>query len=195
MLTRRAFLQLPAFALLLDPLPVPHLVAFGDSITAGMGGPHPYAPQVAARLGYALDNRAVGSTFAVQHVAAIRAATFGMLDRALWLTGFNDMRGGTDLDTYRALLTTGLSACPVPLLLGNCLRMATYDYAGSAARVEAMNAIIAEVAADFPLVQLVDTCAAFDPANVDDGVHPNDAGHAQIAQAFAPWRVWSPMNG
>lgn len=196
---RRTVLKLPALALLLDPLPPGALLAFGDSITAGLGGAHPYAPQVAARLGYTLDNRAVSGTRAAEHVAAIEAATFAPHDRALWLSGYNDMRAGTALDAYADALRAGLAACPVPLLLGNCLRMQDYGTvpgwdAGSDARVDAMNAVIAEVVTGFPLVTLIDACAAFDPMNTDDGVHPNDAGHAQLAQAFAPWRVWAPMG-
>lgn len=34
---------------------------------------------------------------------------------------------------------------------------------------------------------------AFGDSTTDDGVHPNDAGHAQIAGAFAPLRLWLPI--
>lgn len=204
---RRTFLCLPALLLpaaLARAADAPRLVAFGDSNTWGNGATprsQCYVMQLAARLGRTLDNRAVSGTFVPQHVAAIQATTFAAGDLIVWLTGYNDMRGGTDLDEYAAQLDAGLAACAAPVWLGNCLRMVAEGYTdmpggfGSDERVSAMNVVIAEVAARHAHVRLVDCCAAYDPENNADLVHPNNAGHSQIATAFAPWRLFSPIWG
>lgn len=191
---RRTVLKLPAlFAL--PASPPRRLVAFGDSITAGVGTAHPYAAIVAARLGYVLDNRAVAGTRATDHAAAIAAYHWQPGDRALWLTGYNDMRAGVAPLDYAAALRDGLRACPVPLLLGNCLRMRDYTYPdpawaqGSNEAVALYNGVIAAMAQVFKNVRLVNACAAYNPTG---GVHPDDAGHWQIAGAFAPL-VFVPM--
>lgn len=80
--------------------------------------------------------------------------------------------------------------------LGNCLRMPAASYGmfapfnkGSDAAVEAVNrmmgCLVCGLQADGLDVRLVDASAAFDPVNVAaDGIHPNNAGHQQIADAF-----------
>src|SRR5688572_17128313 len=104
MITRRQFLAACAVA----PLaPRPRLVAFGDSITVGVGASSPeraYAAIVARHLGRTLDNRAIGATTLAQQLErAIRPAALVPSDCVLFLTGYNDMRAGTPLDEYRRL--------------------------------------------------------------------------------------------
>jgi hypothetical protein len=203
---RRTFLFLPALLLpaaLVRAEGTLRLIAFGDSNTWGMGATprhRCYANTVAARLGRTLDNRAVNGTFVDAHLAAIQATTFAPGDLAIWLTGYNDMRGGTDLDLYAAQLDAGLAACAAPLWLGNCLRMVEDGYRdapggfGSDARVAEMNIRIAAVAARHAHVRLIDVCAAYDPIHNADLVHPDNIGHAQIADACVQG-LYSPIMG
>lgn len=173
-------------------LPVaPRLIAFGDSITFGDGGSayaNGWAWRVAAQLGIALDNRAVSGTGVAEHLAAIQAAPNVATDTILWLTGFNDQWRNTAPEDYRGSLRSALARIP-GAYIGNCLRQTEAAYAvmpghfGSIARVAQFNAIIAEEVRAAGCV-LVDASAAYDPTNCDDRVHPNDAGHAQIARAF-----------
>lgn len=189
--SRRAFLQVCAAATLaLQLAPKPRLICFGDSVTAGAGAStpdHAYVARIAAQLGYTLDNRAIGGTvLAEQLTRAILPARIRPPDVALLLTGYNDMRAGTDLARYQAQLAQAvahLTQDGARLYLGDCLRMTEAGYAaygpmwahGSDAAVAAINGAI----------HLVGASAAYDPANVvADLVHPNDLGHAQIAAAF-----------
>lgn len=183
-------------------LPTMRLLAYGDSITWGLGASRPeraYAAIVARRLGRSLDNRAVSGSYCQDHVEALTRTTFADGDLVIWLTGYNDMRGGTAIAAYADTLAAGLAAVSVPVLLGNCLRMTAEGYAqrlgpfGSDERVAAFNVAIATVAARFPLVRLVDVAAVYDPANNCDLVHPNDRGYEQITGAFLPWRQYLPV--
>jgi lysophospholipase L1-like esterase len=166
------------------------LICFGDSITRGAGASVPstsYAAIVARALGLTLDNRAIGGTrLAQQPIVPVKKG-----DVALLLTGFNDMRYGVNLVTYRTTLTHAIAVMGqygATVLLGDCLRMRPAAYAlyppfdrGSDAAVVAINAVIHAMTG----VRHVAASAAFDPLNtIADQVHPNDAGHAQIAVAF-----------
>jgi lysophospholipase L1-like esterase len=190
---RRAFLLLPLAALpfyALAQMTAPVLVGLGDSITGGMGASayaRCYAMLLASALGYTLDNRAIGgSTIATQH-ASVQATT---TTPVVWLTGFNDAHTAhTDLDIYTAALadaTAWLTQADRALYLGNCLRKP----GGDDVLVAAYNARIASVVQaarqDGRRVIPVDASAAYDPATMcgPDGAHPNDAGHAAIADAF-----------
>lgn len=167
-----------------------HLICFGDSITAGAGASTPskaFAALVARAMGLTLDNRAIGGTTLAEQLArAILPTRIIPPNVALLLTGYNDMRRGTALEEYHVQLAHAvahLTQDGAQLLLGDCLRMTKAGYAaygpdfnhGSEARVSSFNGVI----------HLVGASAAYDPANVStDLVHPNDAGHVQIARAF-----------
>ena len=190
---RRTFLKLPLFLALSAPSPS-RLVAFGDSITSGLGAAQPYAPTLAGWLARALDNQAVAGSHIAEQRQVIEGTALGADDWVVWLCGYNDMRAGTPLDVFRATVDaalTDLRARTPWVWLGTCLRMTAAGYAlpvgpyGSDAAVAAINAELA-AAADAAGVRLVDVSAAYDPANVlADLVHPDAAGHRQIAQAFA----------
>ena len=183
------------------------LIAFGDSITSGYLAAHPYAVQLAAARQRPLVNFAVAGSHAAEQRQAIAAAAASITadDWVVWLAGYNDMRAGTPLAALRATIDAALTELRGRtewIWLGNCLRMTAAGYAlpvgpyGSDARVAAINTELA-AAADAAGVILVDTCAAYDPANVlADLVHPNDTGHRQIAQAFAratALTIWQPL--
>jgi lysophospholipase L1-like esterase len=185
------------------PAPRPRLVVLGDSIGVGVGASDrartSYAALLAAQLNLTLDNRAIGgSTIDQQPIPTdLRAG-----DVVVWLSGYNDMRAGHDPAAYGARLRAAAAAIVAQgavLYLAGCLSMTDAGYAsygpqwnrGSAALVEQYTAQIASV----PGVRHV--ALDYNPANVDsDLAHPNDAGHAQIAQSFlaashAPLRaVW-----
>lgn len=190
-ITRRQLLRLLAAAPLARIAPAGRWLAFGDSITVGIGASdlaHGWASRVAAQCGQALDNRAVSGTGVAEHLAAIGQADVQPADTVLWLTGFNDQWRGTPIDQYAALLARALALVP-GAYVGTCLRQPPDGYAampgqlGSDARVAAFNVVIA-AAVRAAGCHLVDACAAYDVANCADLVHPTDAGHAQIAHAF-----------
>ena len=184
------------------------LVAVGDSITYGLGASAPdraYINQVAAAWGLPLTNCAVSGSHLAEIAAQARAQLLTPADTVLALVGYNDMRAGTDLSTFRQQLDSMLAdVCGRAgrVLIGNCLRMTPAGYAeihgsaGSDAAVYALNQQItaACVAAG---AQLVDACGRYDPAHVtSDLVHPDDAGHAQIAAAFVrPYQAFLPIGG
>lgn len=196
---RRTFLRACA-ALPLTAYRLP-LTAYGDSITAGWGASTParsYAALVAAALGRALDTRAIGGSTIAQQLAALQPPGAGPV---ILLAGTNDMRAGTPLAEYRAALADMVARLPGVWVAGP-LSMTPAGYAaygpawshGSDAAVAAYRAATAELAG----ARYVPV--AYDPANVDpDLVHPNDAGHQQIADAFLrallPWRVSLPLMG
>ena len=174
----------------------PRLIAFGDSITSGYLAAHPYAVQLAAARQRPLDNRAVAGSHAAEQRQAIAdaAASITPDDWVVWLCGYNDMRAGTALAAFRADLDAALaSLCgrSAWVWAGNCLRMTAEGYQeahgpyGSDARVAAVNAEIAGACLAAG-ARYVDASAAYDPRNVQaDLVHPDDAGHREIAGAFA----------
>jgi len=195
-MNRRSFVQCAAAAALaLRCAPQPRLICFGDSITVGGYSSTPalaYVALVAAAMGYTLDNRAIGATrIAEQLTLEILPASVQPPNVALFLTGYNDMRHATPLADYRASLAQAvawLTQDGATLFLGDCLRDTAEGYAlfppfdqGSDVGVDAFNQIIhAQLG-----VRHVFASAAFDPANtIADHIHPNDAGHAQIARAF-----------
>lgn len=177
------------------------LTAYGDSITAGWGASTParsYAALVASALGRALDTRAIGGSTIAQQLAALQPPGAGPV---ILLAGTNDMRAGTPLAEYRAALADMVALLPGVWVAGP-LSMTPAGYAaygpawshGSDAAVAAYRAATAEIAGAryVPVV--------YDPANVAaDLVHPNDAGHTQIAESFLrallPWRVSLPLMG
>jgi acyl-CoA thioesterase-1 len=187
-MNRRSFLTLAAFAVL--PAPRPRLVAFGDSITAGVGASSPdraYAALVASALHRRLVNYAVGGSRIAEQVEHIKAAALLPGDTVLWLTGYNDMRAGTPIDEYRASLRGALAHLRgYPLIVGGCLPMTEAGYRAYAPRWShgSADTVAAYREALHALVPSARPVAGYDPANNADLVHPNDAGHAQIAGAM-----------
>lgn len=186
------------------------LVAFGDSITYGLGASAPecgYARMVATGVGMALDNRAVSGSHLAEQARQIAETALTPADQAIWLVGYNDMRAGVPLDVFRLGLDAALADLAgraAGVWLGNCLRMTSEGYRephgpyGSDAAVAAFNEVIAAAAAAAgPRVVLVDASRAYQPEHVTaDLVHPNDDGHREIAGAFLGAvlrRHWQPL--
>lgn len=184
------------------------LVAFGDSITFGLGASTPdraYISQVAAAWGMPLTNFAVSGSHLAEIAACAATQLLTPADTVLALVGYNDMRAGTPLATFRAQLDSMLAdVCGRAgrVLIGNCLRMTPAGYAeihgsaGSDAAVSAFNQQIAQACAAAG-AQLIDACGRYDPYNAtEDLVHPDDVGHAQIADAFVrPYQAFLPIGG
>lgn len=210
--TRRAALRMLAAATALAFLRPARaasgrLVAFGDSITYGLGASAPdrvYINQVAAAWGMPLRNCAVSGSHLAEIAACAAAQLLTPADTVLALVGYNDMRAGTPLATFRQQLDGMLAdVCGRAgrVLIGNCLRMTPEGYAephgpyGSDAAVYAFNEQITAACAAAG-AQLVDVCARYDPAHVtSDLVHPDDVGHAQIAAAFVrPYVAFIPVE-
>jgi hypothetical protein len=123
----------------------------------------------------------IGGLSNTAHVVVVTAVGDGPID-VQWLGGL-----------------PGVSNTAWPKLwLGNCLHMSTAGYGsggagwinGSDTAVGQFNAVIAQVSTDLALDGLniypVDASAVFNPLTdvFTDNVHPNDFGHAKIAEAF-----------
>lgn len=81
-----------------------------------------------------------------------------------------------------------LSTARNRVAVGNIPKAVAYTYGGSAANVDAYNAdiaaLVARLAASGADVRLADVCSALSTADMFDNVHPNDAGHAKMANVF-----------
>jgi lysophospholipase L1-like esterase len=179
-----------------SPVPCPYnWVAFGDSITQGASASpgHSFVDLMSQSVGM-IDNRGMAGTKTYEQLGHISNYT-GTAQNVLWLVGFSDMREATSPDVFEAHLRSALSVLVsrrVIVFLGTTLRMPAAGYGmyppadkGSDAAVNNINIAIRRIAIDYPDVFVVDTSNAYDPANASsDLCHPNDVGHAQIAQAF-----------
>lgn len=171
-------------ALLLCPASPPRLVVIGDSITLGRGASdlaHGWAALVAQATGRALSTHAIsGSRVAEQPLPSVGAG-----DLVVWLVGYNDMRAGTDLAAYRETVAAGVAqmrASGAVVIIASGLRMPDYTTHAplwSHGSDEAA-ADYAEAVSDLALFVDLGGLALAMP----DGVHPDGAGHAQIAQAI-----------
>ncbi len=178
-----------------DPPDAPVVVFLGDSLTAGFGLPE------AAAFPAVLDRRldAEGRPARVINAGVSGDTSAGGLNRLDWLLrqepdvvviglGANDGLRVQDLGrleaNLRAIVERTRAAGAVPLLLG--MRIPTNygpDYA------EPFAAIYPRVAedADVPFVPLVlEGVGGVDAMNLDDGIHPNAAGHARMAENVLP---------
>jgi len=170
-------------------------VAFGDSVTGGAGVSfeESFIGRLSARIGV-IDNRWISGSLVSEQVA--RIAQYSWANTVIWLTGYTDMRAGTDIKSYTTSLRAGVAMChrwAQRVVIGTCLRMTPVGYAipprsyGSNARVEQFNAAIQTVAAEFPGTLVAEIGLDYDPDNNYDLIHPNADGHRQIYNAF--WRV------
>lgn len=191
------FIQAPAKRVTAFDSPI-QWVAFGDSITVGYGASpgHSFINLISASVG-PVDNLGVGGSMAANQVQRISDYS-GPATNVIWMAGFLDARWYTPLAEYESTLRAGLATLQQRgdrVYLGTCLRMSDPGYDPSVAGVIAVQR---QVAAEFPNVVIAETSALYDPANViSDTVHPNDAGHDQIATAFSvaikPHRLYVPL--
>ncbi|MET9018552.1 glycoside hydrolase domain-containing protein [Actinopolymorpha sp. NPDC004070] len=185
------------------------LLTFGHSYVAGLGASRPdrsWAATVAAHTCRPLTNRAVSGSLSAQTEEEILAAApaFQPTDVVVVETGINDVRlYGPDpqrLSEYRSHLRTIVSHVrtaetgrPVPVVLvadpgiapTAWEQYAPYDKGSQQVADEYAQAVL-DVAGEFPNARAEDVRGAWSPARhiAADGVHPNDAGHALIADAM-----------
>jgi acyl-CoA thioesterase-1 len=189
-----------ALALPLAPSPAaaaaPRILAFGDSLTAGLGvKPNEAFP---ARLQAALAAAGVpaeiinGGVSGDTTAGGLARLDWALSDRPAYVLvelGANDMLRGIDPKVTRAnldeILRRVIAAGAKPLLLGmKSLANWGRDYAG------AFDAIYPELAAKYgvPLYPFFLDGVALDPTlNQGDGLHPNARGADLIAGRIAPY--------
>lgn len=170
-------------ALTLPPAEPGRLIVIGDSITVGVGASdptHAWPALVAQQTGRTLVNVAIsGSRAAEQPIPDV-----GPGDLVVWLVGYNDMRAGTPLAAYRETVAAGvarLQAQGAVVIVASGLRMPDYQRHGAqwGHGSDAAARAYAEAVSDLAL--FVDLGAL--TLTMPDGAHPDDAGHAAIAQA------------
>ena len=198
-INRRQFISLAAAAALLTATRTqaqqPRLIAYGDSITVGVGASAPgrsYAAIVATTLGAELDNRARSATLIASWPG--RATPVAPGDSAIVLPGYNDMRIGTDPAAYTAALDALLATLRAEggrVVVGTCLRMTEAGYGAYAPQwahgsdgVAGEYSARARASAAAHGCLVAETSATYDPAHNSDLIHPDDAGHAEIAGAM-----------
>jgi acyl-CoA thioesterase-1 len=191
LMTGQAFAQAPAAA---SSRPI-KIVAFGDSLTAGLGLPANQAFPV--RLQKALESK--GIKVEMINAGVSGDTTSGGRDRLDWSVpegtelvilelGANDAMRGTDPKVTRAALSdilTKLKARKIAVLLCGMLAPPNYgaDYAAR------FNAIYPELAKTFdvPLYPFfLEGVAAESKLNQGDGIHPTAEGVDLIVKNILP---------
>jgi lysophospholipase L1-like esterase len=142
-----------------------------DSVSAGTIGSGAVSPPM---------NTVKGSTYAsaCQRYAGLSA---GAHDVKITVTS-----SGKNL--YLDYIAGSSQASAPKILVSNIIQMSSAGYSTygtSLANVNAYNAIIEDVMSEFPGVILIDNFTSIDPvADLADGIHPNNAGHAKINANF-----------
>ncbi|MFD1505683.1 SGNH/GDSL hydrolase family protein [Georgenia yuyongxinii] len=178
---------------------MPVLAAYGHSWIAGDGASRPDRCLVATAgraLGATVLNRGVGGSLSTDTAALVAAAAVPRADAYLLMTGLNDARlhgaAPAALGEYAAALATVLGAfgdaspdAAVAIIeqprLVDYTRHEPYDR-GSDELLDAYNDVLRTAAA--AAGALVAAPSSWDPATMlaEDTVHPNDRGHAYLAQ-------------
>lgn len=172
----------------------PRIVAFGDSITRGVGSTSVearYIVRLEQALGEPIDNRSLGGTTAYTQTIDQIATYDGAATWALWFSCTNDLLQDTPPAVYEAALLDGvqqLQANGLIVYLGTCPKIKDNPYRGLNWRelhpqyMAAIRRVAAETGAS-----LVDIDAVYDPITMESTVrpfHPDDDGHGVIAAAF-----------
>ncbi len=171
------------------------ILALGDSLTAGFGlrADRGFAPQLQKALAESgfeaevIDAGVSGDTTA-GGLARLDWALAGKPDLVILELGANDMLRGVDPEETRANLDSmlaKLTAAKVPVLLAGMRAAPNFgaDYGGDFER------IYADLAAKYqvPLYPFFLDGVAADPhLNQPDGLHPNEAGVAEIVRRILP---------
>jgi len=177
-------------ALLAYPSPEPpqlRLVVMGDSITVGLGASTPdkaWAAIVAQQTGRQLVNLAIGGSRVAEQL--IPQVQYG--DLIIWLVGYNDVRAGTDLASHRATVASGvaqLRSQGARVVLASGLRMTEAGYAAYGPMWNKGSATATATFVDgvLGMAEFIDLLGVV-PSPTADLIHPDDAGHAAIAQAM-----------
>lgn len=182
--------------------PVLQLSAYGHSWVAGTGASRPtrrLVDLVAGAIAATPRNLGVSGSLSADTAQAASRSAQPAADVYLVMTGLNDARmyGGSESGLARyaaALITTydGLArtASHAPVLAVEQPHLFDYSlhapfHQGSNVVIDAYNETLRSVAARYDNVVLV-RVGGWEPQAMldDDTVHPNDAGHAQIAKAL-----------
>lgn len=171
------------------------LVVYGHSMPTGGGASDPslsYVEVAADSAGLALVNRAEGGTIAATAAnTMVGSPSAGPQDAVIIHTGMNDIfrRGDEAVAMGREAierLLTGTSKAKQRVLVLECQPVSWLDTPPQRdlqAAYDAWNAMLrAEAAAAG--ADVLETCADWDPAQFTDVAkyHPNDEGHALIAE-------------
>jgi acyl-CoA thioesterase-1 len=173
-----------------------HIVALGDSLTAGLGlGSADALPAVLQRLlkdkGYAVEiqNAGVSGDTTAAGLARLDWAVPDGTQAVILALGANDMLGGLDVKRARSNLESivkQLKARHIPVLLAGMHANRTLgdDY------VTAFDRIYPELAESNGLILypfLLDGVALDPKLNQADGIHPNPEGVRRIAERMLPF--------
>lgn len=185
------------------------VIAFGDSITVGVGTTSPttkgYAYLVATALNKEIKNIGLGGSKleSLNQYGEMMAFHYVPGQIVIFLTGYNDMRTyGLDqgrLNTYRERLEAIFAlweASGVEAYVGTSLTMLPEAYStgeninhGSDAAAAAYSQVVKDLIQQraYRHVHLVDTTTNWRPSYTnmnEDLSHPNDIGAAEIADLF-----------
>lgn len=177
----------------------PRWVLYGDSITHGWSAtmPHRTWPvRLAARFGLDLVNLGfAGSARGELPAASVVASSGADVVTLSW--GTNAWRRvptdrGLIAETMRVFLTAlrvGLPSAPVLVVSPVVRPDAETTPNDLGATLADLRAGIESAVTAFgdPRVSLLPGAHLLDAADLVDGVHPGDAGHARLADAVAPW--------
>jgi len=169
------------------------LVAFGDSITAGSGladpGSEAYSVKLAGMLGKTVVNRGYPGASSYEGLDRI----YSILDDTrpgflLILFGVNDLIMGYGEEAAADNLRIMIQACrdnkTIPVVA--TLTPVFGSYRALSSGVRRLNDSINQLCSDLD-VPRVDLSGAFEDNPVyllEDGLHPNDAGHTLMAVTF-----------
>lgn len=184
------------------------LHAFGDSITEGFvaTGLNGYAPRLAKRLGWSLDNAAIRGTTINGQLAQVLKRDIGRDSVSVCLFGANNRQllGGGEIvqrdfrDALRVVLghlTKGRVYIGTTLPFGDEFKLTHPDFQAEYTFIIRQEAVRAGAI-------IVESGAAIDPVlHLPDGLHPNDIGHDAIADVFyrailaSRWKLFAPAMG
>ncbi|HLH48536.1 MAG TPA: arylesterase [Roseiarcus sp.] len=172
-----------------------HIVALGDSLTAGLGLPagRSFADVLQEKLrakGYDVDvaNAGVSGDIAADGLARLDWATPDGTDAVVVELGANDMLRGLDpAQTKKALgdILARLQARHIPTLLAG-MRAAPNLGEDYRKRFDAIYPALAEQYGAILYPFFLDGVAADPKLNQKDGMHPNEAGAEIIAARILP---------
>lgn len=179
-----------------EPLPLPVLL-LGDSISQGEGASdraHAYAAllehqtgrEVVTAAGSGRNLRGVARQWATRRQAyPVVIVQVGGNDASRWREGWID--NAAEWEAVYRLLITDMRASGVGRVI------VVTPGPGGNARVEGYAAAARRLS---DVATVVDTWPTMRPAHYVDGVHPNDAGHAELARLIGGalrTRVWLPL--
>lgn len=178
---------------------VERLVVYGHSMPEGGGASDPslgYPAVAAETLGLELVNRAVGGSGAANATLTMESSpAAGPEDAVVLHTGMNDVfrRGASAVGRGRQAILSflaGTADAGRRVIVLEC-QPGSWRHTPPGRNLqrayEAWNAMLREEAAAAPGVEVLDTCATWNPRQFTNvqRYHPDDAGHARMAAELA----------